>query len=56
MDAVLVIAALCATVYALVAGLSAMAAGSGASSLQWMGKRVAFQTLALLLVLLASVT
>ena len=52
----LVLAALIATVGSLVAGITSMATDSEVghlNSVQWMGRRVGFQALALLLIVLA---
>lgn len=55
----LVLAALFATIGSLIAGITSMATDSEvgrASSLQWMARRVGFQALALLLIVLALLT
>lgn len=53
------LAAMLATVGSLVAGITSMATDSEVghlSSVQWMGARVGFQALALLLIVLALIT
>ena len=55
----LILAALFATVGSLVAGITSMATNGEVGHLrseQWMGRRVAFQALALLLIVLALLT
>lgn len=55
----LVLAALFATIGSLIAGITSMATDSKvghAGSLQWMARRVGFQALALLLIVLALVS
>lgn len=55
----LVLAALFATIGSLIAGITSMATDSEvghANSLQWMARRVGFQALALLLIVLALVS
>jgi hypothetical protein len=55
----LVLAALFATIGSLLAGITSMATDREVghlSSLQWMGRRVGFQALALLLIVLALLT
>ena len=54
-----VLAAMAATIGSLIAGISSMATDSEVghlSSVQWMGARVGFQALALLLIVLALTT
>ena len=54
-----VLAAMFATIGSLVAGITSMATGhevAHLSSAQWMGRRVGFQALALLLIVIALVT
>jgi len=55
----LILAALFATIGSLVAGITSMATNGEVGHLrseQWMGRRVAFQALALLLIVLALLT
>jgi hypoxia induced protein len=55
----LVLAAMFATIGSLIAGITSMATGhevAHLNSAQWMGRRVGFQAVALLLIVIALVT